>query len=298
MPIDRKKFIKTLKYSATLPPEQIIEDIAEIAAIERWARGKASQFSKVMWIAIAVAILSLFLIVVSPQIAIILSIVSVLAAIGCSIIASRYSRLTFRNSRYELLEKLLSMLSRDRKESVNFRINLVFGSATNADKLAESKPHPHRSGWRLELFRDEWLNLEGEFRDGTRFELSLAELNQKSSGWKRSASGKSKYKSKTKPKGCEIGLAFKYRKNRYGAIELLAKEAKAAIKLPPAAKMKKLNFSDRSVQLIVKGVSEMTNHSGSAYPAIAMMFLSLYQILNLARMLSKDSRESEQTRTA
>jgi hypothetical protein len=184
-------------------------------------------------------------------------------------------------------KKILEMLARDSNREQNFRINLNFTKPTARSKKHSTSNHPYRPGWKLEVYHDLWLNISGTFLDNTKFQLTILDINQVSSGWKRSRSGKRKYKTKTKFNNFEVAITLKYPFKKYGAVKAIKlADAQAAIKLPNWATCKKINISDRAIFLRVKVDSKRSLEDVSQ--VVTMMFLSLYQILNLAKILSKN----------
>jgi hypothetical protein len=200
------------------------------------------------------------------------------------ILLPRFSRLDIQNYRYELIKSLLSLVSRDSQENAAFNINLVLSSPTAKNKQISSSNHPYRRGWKVQLFQDQWCNFAGELLDGNRFQLTLSELNRIASG----TNPRGKYKSKTKLKGSEIILKLSFSPRQYGAVKVLREEAREAIQLPPGVEMKGLKMTDKAILLNVKVPPDSGAKSQEAmYKIITLMFLSLYQILNLAKMLTK-----------
>lgn len=277
MPFERHIFLKNLTYAATAPTDSIFQDLNQITHLDRWAKSQQKKFS--IWLIISFGAVVIFLFWVP-----FLSPLAIIAAIYCLIMFVKFKSINIDNLRYQLTKKILSVLHRDRNKNQDVRINLIFSSPTKKNKKISKTPHPYRKGWQLELFQDQWLNLTGEFIDGTKFQLILTDIYRVSSGWKRSRSGKYKHKSKTKFKGSTISLNLKYLRRKYGAIEVLKQEAPGAIKLPKWSTVKNLKITDKALTLTVKSESKQIN---ILYQTIISMFLSLYQILNLAKMLSK-----------
>ena len=288
MALNQETLAKTQTYHATASPGEIAVDLNEIAKLDRWAKKKTSQFSTLLVIEFfgcIASIILIFLFIHTLGIAL-LAVFGIVAIIGV-IFTAKYRRLGIPQSRYELSQKLLSMLRRDIPEIEPMTINLVSSNATDKSKLIETKPHPDRRNWKIDFFEDRWLTLEGKFIDGTKFLLTGTEINLKAYGWKRSSSGKSKYKSKSKSKGIEVNLELNYPRKKYGAIQILKSEALEAVKLGPRATLKNLKITDKAIKMSVKMSPLISEDGEELYRAIATMFLSLYQILNLAKQLSK-----------
>lgn len=284
MPIDVATFRKTLTYTATASAAQIAQDLDELVEIDKQSESKTSLATIVLVIGVIALFASFFLLVRNPTLGGILLIGSSVAVIVGGILLARFSRLDIQNYRYELIKPLLSLVSHDSQENAAFNINLVFSLPTAENKQINSGNHPYRHGWKVQLFKDQWCNFEGELLDGNRFQLTLSELNRIASG--RNPRGK--YKSKTKLRGSEIILKLSFSPRQYGAIKVLREEAQGAIQLPPGVEMKGLKMTDKAILLNVKIPPDSGAKSQEAlYKIITMMFLSLYQILNLAKMLTK-----------
>ena len=150
--------------------------------------------------------------------------------------------------------------------------------------------HPHKSGWKIDHYRHEWLSFRGKFIDKNNFYLTIAKLSKTAYGTKRSSSGKIKNKSKDKDLGLELSLICKYSQKRYGAIKLLKDDFISALKIPSECKTRKIRLTDKAIIWVVRISPQFSNKVDSIYQAIMMMFLSLYQVLNLAKKLTKSSK--------
>jgi hypothetical protein len=72
---------------------------------------------------------------------------------------------------------------------------------------------------------------------------------------------------------------------KYGSIHVIQKAAPEAVELPQKVNLKRMKVTPKAIDLTVN-----TPHffkQEEMYQTITMMFLSLYQILNFAKMLSK-----------
>lgn len=305
MPINLEKFRKDLTYSVTATISDIVKDLSEIATLDRASEAKQAEFgslaTKCVIGAISSIVLAFILMIFVGELrdsfqlfGTILIFLLLLAGIGCTIVAiyagirrSKYRRLNLPNHRYELTKKVLEMLERDMDKEANVNVHLVLSPANQKSKLIKTVEHPLKSGFKIDIFQDDWLKMEGQFLDKTRFVVTTSELNQTAYGWKRSMSGKSKYKTKSKAKGLDISLNLTYPPRRYGAIKVLNNEVVNAVKLPQMTKVKRMRVTDKEIKLVVKMPPSMFWDQEKLYQTITMMFLSLYQVLNLARMLSK-----------
>jgi hypothetical protein len=205
----------------------------------------------------------------------------IITAIFCSVKQSYYNKLKLREERCELPKKILSMVNRDRTPKSNVKIGINFTPAGKMGKKIQTLPHPSKRGWKLDIFEDRWLTVEGKFLDSTNFSLTLTDLNRRAYG--SNARGKSK--SKNKPKGTEINLKLSFPSKKYGSIHVIQKAAPEAVKLPELVNLKRMKVTPKAIDLTVN--TPYFSNYPEMYQTITMMFLSLYQILNFAKMLSR-----------
>jgi hypothetical protein len=300
MAINLKTFAKDLTYQANTSVRQIFKDLKELAEIKQLAEQKAAYFRKWAvgsWLGIVlIIIIGLFFIIglfgflkgLTTLIglgffilAVLLLPVLIVVAILCSVKWNYYHKLKLRGDRCELPKKILSMVNRDRTPNSNVKIVIHFTPAGNMGKKNQTLPHPSKRGWKLDIFEDQWLTLEGKFIDSTNFFLTVTELNRTAYG--RNPRGK--WKSKNKRKGTEINLKLSFPSKKYGSIHVIQNAAPEAVKLPKEVNLKRIKVTGKAIDLTVN-----TPHffkQEEMYQTITMMFLSLYQVLNFAKMLSK-----------
>jgi hypothetical protein len=195
--------------------------------------------------------------------------------------------------RYELVARILATVGGDLepREPVSVALNLQ--TPTHASKLS-GKSKVGR--WDVSFYRDAWLWLTGSLLDGSSFELTLCEHRQDRSCWTRNARGKSKHKTKTKSKEV-VSLALSVSARKHPALERIAAQAAPAIQLPPFARPLGLTSKQGVVRLKAAldgswdepapGADAVSTSAPRASSAISMMFLSLYNVVQLARKASK-----------
>ena len=283
-----------LKYQVEKPPQQIVLDLEQIEATDKQYSQARNKYQTLLTISSISIFISLFLLAI-PPLGIPVLIIAVAATFYFYHHYKRFARLKIEPYRYLLVKKLTELLRRDLPEAGHLKIDLDFTKPMIAHKLISEGNHPLRPGWKLKVYRDPWLNIQGQFCDRTNFELSILENHQNVSGWKRGRRGKRKYKSKNKFKGSEIYLQLRYPSKKYGAIQVLKNDAIEAIKLPQFCELKNFRLTDKSIQIKAK-ISQMpsmptiVHHQlENTYQVMVSMLLSGYQILNLARTLSKSS---------
>jgi hypothetical protein len=290
MAINLKTFAKDLTYQADTSVRQIFKDLKEIAEIKQLAEQKVAYFSKLAgWSGLGIVliiIIGLFFPSLNTWTSLrglgfFLLAVLIVAAIFCTVKQSYYNKLKLRDDRYELCKKILSMVNRDRTPNSNVKILIDFTPAGKMGKKIQTLPHPSKRGWKLDIFEDQWLTLEGKFLDSTNFFLTVTELNRRAYG--TNARGKSK--SKNKPKGTEINLKLSFPSKKYGSIHVIQKAAPEAVKLPEQVNLKRMKVTPKAIDLTVNTPDSFKKEE--MYQTITMMFLSLYQILNFAKLLSR-----------
>lgn len=190
--------------------------------------------------------------------------------------------------RYLVLEELIDTLSRDVARDQPFHVRLDFAPSNKDYKRIDTVPYPARSGWKMDLFQDNWLVLKGQFLDSTDFTLSLTELMVSRYGWKRGSSGKRKFKRKNKSKGVELELDLRIPRKKYGAVQVLQEDIQSAIQLPENVRLKRLKVSENNLILGVKASPDFLV-STSLYKLSMQLFLNAYHVLNLAKELSKSA---------
>jgi hypothetical protein len=284
MAVELSSLRKNLIYQNTAAIAQVVNDLDEIAALDLVAEKQQARYRNLLICFGIAAFVSVFI----PGAGIILCPILAIVAAIFGILMARKGRLNVANYRYGVAKKVLEMLARDVNETEPISFTLVLSKPTQKEKQTHTAPHPYRPNWKIDFFQDTWLQVQSRFLDGNKFLLTATEVAQTQYGWKRSSSGKSKYKSKTKSKRLELNLEMDYSAKRYGAVPILRDEAKGAVQLPPEVVLKRLDIDEKDIHLRVKmppwTQPEQIEHF---YQAIAMMFLSVYQVLNLARVISK-----------
>lgn len=289
MAINLTTFAKDLTYQADTSVNQIFKDLKELEEIKQLAGEKVAYFSTLaggIWLGIVLIVIGLFFAFSTALtnwigFGYFLLAVLIVPAIFCSIKWNYYYKLTMWDDRYELPKKILSMVNRDRTPNSNVKIQIHFTPSGELGKKIQTIPHARKRGWKIDIFEDKWLTIEGVFVDSTNFCLTATELNRRAYG--TNARGKSK--SKNKPKGTEINLKLSFPSKKYGSIHIIQKAAPEAVKLPAGAKLKRMKVTSKAIDLTVK-TPQILNQE-QMYQTITMMFLSLYQVLNFAKILSR-----------
>ncbi|WP_414565224.1 MULTISPECIES: hypothetical protein [unclassified Anabaena] len=294
MPIELQQFRQNLTYDVKAPLTIISTDLNDLEALSQLAELRKNKHAKkAIYYFVGAAVLGVVSLIVSS-----LSILSLLLKLGCIglgiawvyslVMMSKFGKLNILNYRYNVTKQILDMLVRDLDEISDVYLKLSFQNDEINENKINTIAHPHRTGWKIDIYQNQWLNIQGIFLDKTRFKLTTMGLTKKQYGWKRGRSGKSKYKSKVKSVGLDINLSLTYPQRRYGAVKILKNEIRDAIKLPQVAVIRNLKITDKAMHLMVRIPPNRSKIQEDIYQTIVAMFLSLYQILNLAKMLSKE----------
>lgn len=286
MAFDLQSFRKTLIYQATPSAVQLQANFKQIEAQDKQAEKKRKRYLAISIIAGILAVGSLFLMSIASAI-VVLSIILFVVAVVAGVLTSRWSRLDVSDLRYELTTSLVDMLNRDMKKDAPLNVRVDFSNPTGSRKQVSKGPWAGRRGWTQAVFEDPWLRLSGCFLDDTLFALTLSEQTVVRSGWKRSRSGKSKHKTKIKPKGYEAKVVLQFSRKKYGAIALLENDLSQAVQLPNGVTLKKIKANDHQLVMQAKVPPQFSEQY--FYQLFAQMMLSAYQGLNLSKALSKAS---------
>jgi len=290
MAINLETFAKDLTYQGDTSVRQIFKDLKKLPEIKQLAEQKVAYFINLAigsWlVGIGLIIIMAFFIESINALTNLrglkfLLAVLIVPAIFCTVKLYYYHTLKLRDDRYELSKKILSMVNRDRTPNSNVKILIHFTPAGKMGKKIQTLPHPGKRGWKLDIFEDQWLTLEGKFLDSTNFFLTVTELNRRAYGFNANR----KWKSKNKAKGTEINLKLSFPSKKYGSIHVIQKAAPEAVKLPEQVNLKRMKVTPKALDLTVT-----TPHffkQEEMYQTITMMFLSLYQVLNFAKLLSR-----------
>jgi hypothetical protein len=300
MAINLKTFAKDLTYQADTSASQIFKDLKELEEIKQFAEQKVAYFKTLAgWSGISIVVIifgfiwgSVLFINVSNWTNLVIFLLAILtvSAIFCSVKWSYYHKLKLRDYRYELPKKILSMVNRDRTPNSNIKIMIHFTPVGKLGKKIQTIPHARKRGWKIDIFEDKWLTLQGEFIDSTDFLLTATEFNTRAYGWQTNNNNKSKWKSKDKLKGTDINLKLSFPRKKYGSIHIIQQAAPEAVKLPTGVQLKRMKVTSKAIDLTVQFYG---NHGTEhLYKTITMMFLSLYQVLNFAKILSRRRRAS------
>jgi len=206
--------------------------------------------------------------------------------------ANKRNALDYDNKRYELVRRLLEVVGRELEwsEPVHLYMDLRPAELPQKVRGAYKLFDNFMGGMTQTNYQDDWLWLQGQLVDGTQFTATMAERARVRAGYKRGASGKLKHKTKRKSKHY-LGLQLKVRPKKYPGVFGIAQRGHPAVQLPPYCQPKSLKTKRNTVRLMAvlphpwqePAPGAMLDHRPRGSTVFAMMFLSLYQMLNLAK---------------
>ncbi|MBM83491.1 MAG: hypothetical protein CMJ78_23275 [Planctomycetaceae bacterium] len=199
-------------------------------------------------------------------------------------------RMDMDNRRYEAVDRLLTLLQTDMASEATVSVKIDLGPHNAHSKYAR---RGKVNDWSVKYYVDPWLTINGRFVDGTKFTVSMIEKQQDRSKWKTNARGKTKHKSKTKRQS-EAIVALKFKSEKYSHVDKIAGKLSGALQLPDWADVKSIDATEESLSLRTSMrrpwgtiASKRKRPDRDAVELLSMMFLSLYQGLNLSRMIDK-----------
>lgn len=310
MTLNAARFQKALTYKSDAAAKSVLADLDRIRACDAETE---KQQSKWMWIMLLSVLLGGAMTLGSAAadllaLAAILGVVAAIAFVFSLVTYLRHRSSNIDNRRYVLATQLINLLRVDLARETSLAIAADFRRANHKEKLhGKGQAGP----WKVSFYRDPWLQLSGRFADGTSFDLVHTELTQARTQVKRSHSGKPKHKSKTKH-GYEAELRLRFKPSKYRHMASLQADAEEAVQLPAGAVLKKLKHTDRDLVLrvagkgswsVVQGVAgggqaakkraDVVGDGPDGTRLLSLMFLSLFQILNLSKAIDKAAASGE-----
>ncbi len=289
---------RTLIYENRATIANVLAYIGELQQLDKVSEKRAKRWGCAALSAIPLAIFGVFIGAITSGRDVpvfmfgIWGVAAVLLIVGLILWLSN-RRYNLEDRRYLLTGKVLELLAKDSAADALVDVKMDLRKPGHASKFT-------RQGkvrdWKVKYFEDTWLQLRGRLLDGTSYQLIVLEKFQARSKWTRSRSGKSKHKSKTKS-ATDVALRLKPKTNKYAQLTTLSHDAAAAVQLPPWVTLKALQVSDGT--LLLKAGTKLPwdipsekmklQGQGNGVDMIAMMFVSLYQVLNLSRIITKAS---------
>lgn len=297
MAINVRAIKKNHSYSALAPIAEILADLEMLAVMDKEAEQQLKQYGKLKsWFAIGAVICVFLLALPYPYSFLALSVLVsfLIALVWASIKQSKYVGLDLPDERYQFAQEIAQILARDMTPEQPIQLDVGFRDTLAKANKVSSQPYVKRRGWKLDIHQNGWFKVQGGFADGCRFSLALQEIAHYVYGYKRSASGKRKHKSKTKWKGMTLDLQIICPRKRYGALDLLRNDAEKAVKMLPGVQLKRCRASAKGLVITLKLPPEFS--ATEIRDSITTLLLSAYQVLNLAQQLSQKSKPPKKSK--
>ena len=224
----------------------------------------------------------------------------------------------FPDYRYQPCLSLLSLLQTDIATnaildlSVNLKPHPFITPDEPNHKDKTKKPKGERM-WKTTF--EPIINLKGRFRDGTKFDYELTEHLSAYGEWfyYRAISGKTKTKLRARKRTRWSGkLRLRFKDKRYNLDTMNLEEIEGMVQIPKGARFKKIKQGDSEITLAAvtdtikqKHKAKLTQNITAAWEGMllenekktsnelghlsAMMFLSLYQVMN-ANQTNKEKK--------
>jgi hypothetical protein len=291
MAFDLEQFKKTLLYEVRAPATDVFADLDSLREVDKHNEGIAKRFLQAGCVTLLLGIVC-FVVGVVTELPPLFAVagLAIVAGIVSFVVRRRYSRLDTEDRRYQLVEKVVRLLSADLHPEQELGLRLDLSKPKQKHKL---QGEGEVGQWKVEYYEDPWLELKTRLLDGTACQLRLTEHFQYRHRWARSSSGKRKHKSKTKSATRAL-LELKVKEHKFPGLSQLAGTAQQAVQLPPAVALKSLRVEPPHLAMQVATKEEWgvgTPEKPLQPPVtegseiVALMFMSLYQVLNLARKM-------------
>ena len=285
--LDLAKLKRTGLYERTVPAGAVLADMQLLRQVDLEKEKKVRIWSTIGWVGVGVFVLGgICFAMEMGAIATPLMILGLFAAIVGFVMYYIHSRLNLDNRRYEAVAGLLKLLSKDMSEDSLVNVKLDF------------RPHNHRAkflrdgrvgAWKVKYYTDKWLDMRGNFVDGTKYSVAMIEKQQQRSKTKVSRSGKRKHKQKSK-RSSEAIVSLKIKEKRYPNAQNSYGKIRNVVKLPSWVELKAIEAEGDRLMLRASttqnwGVAGLGSKQASRDGVnwMAMMFLSLYHALNVSK---------------
>jgi hypothetical protein len=297
-------FKSSLIYQQQCTAAEIAADIEHLRRLDQETEGELT-----MWLYVLIA--SILVIVGCAAAAIMIGGVAVFAAMPVGVLALigliiaavqrwRLGEFDLENRRYELVHGMLNMLGRDMDKSQKINIRLDLRTPQHDHKL---RGEGVRGRWNVKFYHDPWLEMRGKLLDGTVFDIYVVEKYQARGKWGGRRGNKWKTKDRT---ATEVIVELTPKAEKYPKIDNMAEQLYGAVRLPQWVTIKLLHMHQGTLLLRVvtpaawdcppppEPGKHPTPTSYNGVDLVSLMFLSLYQPLNLTRAVDKAQRGGPQ----
>ncbi len=290
-----KQFSQTLTYRHTACPQELIADMHTLAEFDKNYEDLLGLWRKRRMVTGLVFVAALIWLFVSAgdYAAVGASVLSLAAFVFAFSKVSKYKKYDIKNARYQLVDGVVAILKVDMAPEAELLAEVDFRPHT---EKPVKRAYKSETGWNVQEYFDDWLTLRGRLLDGTKFTLRAKERIRACSKTKRSASGKRKVKRKQTGRSY-FSLKLEPKASQVISLENMQTEMTPAIQLPPWAHLKRTAVQKNGLFLDVSCEPDWVvlnngNNDRCGTHLTAMMFLSLYQVINLGKLLQQEGARS------
>lgn len=292
MPLDLERFKQDPVYTFEGSVAQIRADVQEIRAVDRDAEETLTFWFYVLLAGIALIVAGIAIGVLASDYSIVGIVIGVMG--GVTLLVALFQRwqighLDFDDRRYELLDGVLNLLNVDIPDDETLRLRLDLRTPEHDSKFTREG---YAGRWQVKYYTDAWLQLEGRFLDGTKFRLQATDKFQSRGRW--GGRRGNKWKTKTKCR-YDFEVTLKPKPHKYPHKQTATADLQGALQLPQWCWLKFAQaredalvlqvWTDADWQVPSEAKDQTSQFNG--VDLVAMMFLSLYQPLNLAKAIDK-----------
>ena len=279
---------KTSIYNTTGNATEIVEDIGSVNEIDKKAEKKVKLYNTLTIVFFIIGMLATFLSEEIPN-AFVIGIPLLILALVFFFMRRSAGKLDFEDYRYEICQELVRLVSSDMGSDEPISVDMKLKEVKGLKPINETT----RAGWSIKSYHEPWLTLEGKLLDGTKFNIGVLEKLELREKWKRKKANKIK-----KKKSQKISVRLRFKEGKYSELNTIKPEHMGqAIQLPEGFMAGEFNSTGTEVRLSVSSPTwkalfppygeGIVDLSGPMAQATAMMFLSIYQVLNLAKEMGR-----------
>ncbi|PHR96530.1 MAG: hypothetical protein COA78_28690 [Blastopirellula sp.] len=279
--LNENVFKKTLQYQSNATVKSVLNDFEYFQQFDKEQEKKCLTWGMICGAGVVLAVAGILLCFnEQTSFGIPVIVVGAVVAIAAGINYQINKRLDLENKRYELASGVLQLLKTDMAEDSTINVALDFNPHNHKAKFVRSGKVGY---WNAKFYLDKWLEIQGRFVDGTKFSLTFIEKQQDRHRTKRSASGKTKHKYKTK-NASEVIVSLKIKNKRYPHLESLINDLNKSVQLPPWVELKSVvtDGDALTIRSVTKNSWGSKDKDGVNW--VALKFLSLYKLLNDAKV--------------
>jgi hypothetical protein len=296
------EFKSSLIYQQQATAAEIVGDLEHLRVLDRETEAELTTWLIVLIVSILVAIGCVVAAAVVGGVMLYaagpIGIIALIGAIVAGVQRWRLGSFDLENRRYEMVHGVLGMVGRDMDKDQKVNIRLDLRTPQHDSKyVAEGV----RGRWTVKFYSDPWLQMRGKLLDGTVFDIYIVEKYQARGKW----GGRRGNKWKTKDRSAtEVILELTPKPEKYPQVESLADQLYSAVRLPNWCTLKLLHHNQGVLMLRVvtpadwdcppppePGKAKPPPTSFNGVDLLSLMFLSLYQPLNLTRAVTKATRD-------